>query len=396
MRRRTGGCSALTAERRLRLGMVGGGEGAFIGAVHRMAARLDDRWTLAAGAFSADPERSAAFGRSLGLAEDRCYRDYVAMAQGEGARPDGIDAVAIVTPNHLHHRPAVAFLSAGVPVICDKPLTSTLADALDLAEAVRRAGLPFVLTHNYSGYAMARQARAMVAEGLLGKIRVVQAEYAQDWLAQDLPGDKQAEWRGDPAKAGAGGALGDIATHAFHLANFVLGETAAAVSAETSRFVPGRRLDDDAQVRLRWPGGARGSLWASQVAIGAANGLRLRVFGDAGALDWSQEEPDLLRYARLGQPPQILRRGGPGLSAAALAATRIPAGHPEGYLEGFAQIYADAAELVAAHKQGRPANALAGQLASIREGVEGVRFVEAAVRSAAADGRWTALGGGDA
>ena len=376
---------------RLSLGMIGGGEGAFIGAVHRMAARLDDRWTLVAGAFSSDAERSRAFGRTLELADDRCYGDWLAMAQAEASRPDRIDAVAIVTPNHLHHGPARAFLDAGIAVICDKPMTTGLADALDLADAVARTGAPFVLTHNYSGYAMVRQMRAMVAAGTLGAIRVVQAEYAQDWLATPLPGNKQADWRGDPAQAGPGGALGDIATHAYHLATFVVGSTADQVSAETSRFVEGRLLDDDVQLRLRWAGGARGQLWASQVAVGAANGLRLRLYGESGGLEWSQEDPDILRFTPLGEPPRILRRGGPGLSAAAQAATRIPAGHPEGYLEGFAQIYADAADLVSAHKSGQAPAATALDLPGVNAGVEGVRFIEASVRSAAADGRWTRL-----
>ena len=379
---------------RLSLGMIGGGEGAFIGGVHRMAARLDDRWTLVAGAFSGDAGRSRAFGRTLGLGEDRCYGDWREMAQAEAARPDRIDAAAIVTPNHLHHGPARAFFDAGIAVICDKPLTTGLADALDLAEAVARSGTPFVLTHNYSGYAMVRQMRAMVAAGTLGAIRVVQAEYAQDWLAKPLPGNKQADWRGDPAQAGPGGALGDIATHAYHLATFVLGATADQVSAETSRVVEGRLLDDDVQLRLRWAGGARGQLWASQVAVGAANGLRLRLYGETGGLEWSQEDPDILRYTPLGEPPRLLRRGGPGLSAAAQAATRVPAGHPEGYLEGFAQIYADAADLISAHKAGKPAPATTLDLPGVSAGVEGVRFIEAAVRSAAADGRWTALGEG--
>ncbi len=372
--------------RRLMLGMVGGGDGAFIGGVHRMAARLDDRWTLVAGAFSSDTARSQAFGRSLGLADERSYGDWQAMARAEAARSDRIDAVAIVTPNHLHHAPAKAFLEAGIAVICDKPLTTTLAYALDLAAAVETSGKPFVLTHNYSGYAMVRQMRSMVTDGLLGALRVVQAEYAQDWLASDLAGNKQADWRGDPARAGAGGALGDIATHAYHLATFVAGETAQAISAETSRFVPGRLLDDDVQIRLRWAGAARGQLWASQVAVGVANGLRLRIYGEKAALEWSQEEPDLLRYTRLGEPPQLLRRGGPGLSPSAQAATRIPAGHPEGYLEGFAQIYADAADLIGGGS--------APMLPGIQDGVDGMRFIEAAVASAAADGRWIALNGG--
>lgn len=381
----------MTAERRLRLGMVGGGEGAFIGAVHRMAARLDDRWTLVAGAFSSDPERSRAFGLGLGLDPDRSYGDFAGMARAEAARPDGIDAVAIVTPNAAHFAPARAFLEAGIAVICDKPLTTGMPEARALSDLVARTGLPFVLTHNYSGYPMVRHARDLVARGVLGPIRVVQAEYAQDWLARDLPGNRQAGWRGDPDRAGPGGALGDIATHAFHLAAFVTGETPSAVSAETSRFVAGRRLDDDVQVRLRWAGGARGQLWASQVAIGASNGLRLRVIGADASLDWSQEDPDYLRFARLGEAPQVLRRGGPGLSPAAGDATRLPAGHPEGYLEGFAQIYADAADLILAHRAGQtPPDRLTG-LPGVREGVEGVAFITAAVRSAAADGAWISL-----
>lgn len=371
--------------------MVGGGEGAFIGAVHRMAARLDDRWTLVAGAFSSDPGRSRAFGLGLGLEPDRSYGDFSEMARAEAARPDGIDAVAIVTPNAAHFAPARAFLEAGIAVICDKPLTTGPAEARALSDLVERTGLPFVLTHNYSGYPMVRHARDLVARGVLGPIRVVQAEYAQDWLARDLPGNRQAGWRGDPDQAGPGGALGDIATHAFHLAAFVTGETPSAVSAETSRFVAGRRLDDDVQVRLRWAGGARGQLWASQVAIGASNGLRLRVIGADASLDWSQEDPDHLRFARLGEAPQVLRRGGPGLSPAAEAATRLPAGHPEGYLEGFAQIYADAADLILAHRAGlAPPDRLSG-LPGVREGVEGVAFITAAVRSAAADGAWISL-----
>jgi predicted dehydrogenase len=356
-----------------------------------MAARLDDRWTLVAGAFSADPARSRDFGLSLGLAADRCYGDWAQMARAEVARPDRLDAVAIVTPNHLHFAPALAFLEAGVAVICDKPLTSRLADALALDAAAVRTGGTLVLTHNYSGYPMVRQARDMVAGGLLGDLRVIQAEYAQDWLARDLPGHKQADWRGDPERAGAGGALGDIATHAYHRAGFVTGLRAEAVSAETSRFVAGRRLDDDVQVRLRWPGGVRGQLWASQVAIGASNALRLRIIGSDAALDWSQETPDLLGFTRLGEAPQVLRRGGPGLSPAAAAATRLPAGHPEGYLEGFAQIYADAADLVAARRAGQtPPPHLAG-LPGLADGVDGLRFITAAVRSAAADGAWVPL-----
>jgi predicted dehydrogenase len=371
--------------------MVGGGPGAFIGGVHRMAARLDGRWVLTAGAFSSDPSTSAEFGRSLGLSPERAYGDWATMASAEADREDGIDAVAVVTPNHLHAQICAAFLAAGTPVICDKPLTTDLASARALADQVAKSGLPFVLTHNYSGYPMVREARAMMAAGRLGALRGVQVEYAQDWLARDLPGNKQADWRGDPQRAGPGGALGDIATHAYHLARFVTGTPLETLSADLSTFVPGRRVDDDVRVQLRFQGGARGQLWASQVAVGATNGLRLRVFGADAGVEWAQEEPDLLRFTPLGEAPRILRRGGPGLSADAAAATRLPAGHPEGYLEGFAQIYADAAELVSAHCEGRAPNALARLAPGIADGVEGVAFIEAVVKSHAADGAWTGI-----
>ncbi|MDP1873975.1 Gfo/Idh/MocA family protein [Phenylobacterium sp.] len=375
----------------LRLGMVGGGPGAFIGGVHRMAARLDGRWSLVAGAFSSDPAVSAEFGASLGLSPERAYGDWAEMARAEAGRQDGIDAVAVVTPNHLHAQICAAFLAAGVPVICDKPLTIDLTSAKALAEQVAASGLPFVLTHNYSGYPMVREARALVAAGRLGPLRVVQVEYAQDWLARALPGNRQADWRGDPARAGPGGALGDIATHAFHLTRFVTGQAVAALSADLSTFVPGRRVDDNVHVQLRFEGGARGQLWASQVAVGAANGLRLRVFGEDAGLEWSQEEPDVLRFTALGEAPRSLRRGGPGLSDEAQAATRLPAGHPEGYLEGFAQIYADAAELVAAHHETRAPDALARLAPGIDDGVEGVAFIEAVLKSHAAGGAWTGI-----
>jgi predicted dehydrogenase len=371
--------------------MVGGGEGAFIGGVHRMAARIDDQWELVAGAFQSNPAQSVRFGFNLGLTNERCYGDFRTMAAQEAARGDRIEAVAIVTPNHLHHAAAKAFLDAGIPVICDKPLTTSSKDALDLADAVKRSGLPFVLTHNYSGYPMIRQARAMVEAGDLGKLRIVQVEYAQDWLATDLGANKQADWRGDPARAGPGGALGDIATHAFHVAEFVMRQKANSVAADLSSFVPGRKLDDNAHVLLRFGDGAKGMLWASQVASGAANGLRLRIYGERGGLEWFQELPEELRFAPLGEPPRIYRRGGPGLSPSAQRATRLPPGHPEGYLEAFAQIYADAAELVRAHIDKRAADPLATLAPGIEDGVRGVRFIEAAVASQGKNSAWMPL-----
>ncbi|MFP4269866.1 MAG: Gfo/Idh/MocA family protein [Alphaproteobacteria bacterium] len=372
--------------------MVGGGEGAFIGAVHRLAARLDGRFELVAGALSADPDRARRSGEALGLPPERSYASFEAMAEREAARADGVEAVAIVTPNHLHAAPAEAFLAKGVHVICDKPLTATLDEARRLAAAAHAADALFVLTHTYTGYPMAREARALVADGALGTIRVVQVEYAQGWLAAavESTGSKQASWRTDPAKSGAGGCVGDIGTHAIHLARFVSGLKPEALACELSTFVAGRRLDDDARVLLRFEGGARGMLWASQVAIGCENGLRLRVFGDAGALDWQQERPERLRVTRLAEPPRELVRGGPGTGAEAARLSRVPAGHPEGYLEAFANLYRDAADAIHAHAEGR-GGATAAHLPGIADGLDGMVFIDACVRSAAQDAAWVRL-----
>src|SRR4249920_1284254 len=383
--------TARGAGRRIRLGMVGGGQGAFIGGVHRMAARLDDRYELVAGALSSDAARATASAAELHLAPERSYADYAEMARREAAREDGIDAVAIVTPNHLHGRIATAFLDAGIDVICDKPLTTTLAEALELVQLVRRSGRLFALTHHYSGYPMVRQAREMVAAGELGEIRVVHAEYPQDWLSTDLEstGQKQAAWRVDPAQAGAGGSLGDIGTHAEHLARFISGLELAAVSADLTTFVAGRRLDDNAHVMLRYTNGARGMLWSSQVAPGNENGLRVRVYGTKAGLEFRQEQPNHLWFTPLGQQPRLITRGGSGSGAAAGHATRIPAGHPEGYLEGFAQIYRDVAEQIQARWQGRAPDALACTVPTVEDGARGMKFIEAVVESSRADGRWT-------
>ncbi len=381
----------MTRPARLRLGMVGGGIGAFIGGVHRISARLDDHYTLVAGALSATPERAAASAAALGLDPARSYPDYETMAAAEAARPDGIEVVAIVTPNHLHAPAAHAFLARGIDVICDKPLAATLAEAERLAQAVAASGLVFGLTHNYSGYPMVREARAMVAGGELGALRVIQVEYAQDWLATPLEasGQKQAAWRTDPARTGPAGALGDIGSHAYHLARFVCGLRCEAVAAECTRFVPGRRVDDNVQCMLRFESGARGALWASQVALGHACGLGLRVMGEKAALSWQQETPETLTVTRLGEPARILRRAGPATSGAYPG--HVPAGHPEGYLEAFAALYADFAEQIRARREGRapaPASLLAPGIA---DGLDGARFIAAALASSAADGRWTAI-----
>ncbi|MEX2518410.1 MAG: Gfo/Idh/MocA family oxidoreductase [Paracoccaceae bacterium] len=377
---------------RIRLGMVGGGEGAFIGGVHRIAARLDDQFELVAGCFSADAGRSAASGAALGLTPARVYDDFEAMAKREARLKDGIEAVAIVTPNHMHAPAAKAFLKRGVHVICDKPLTATLPEAKRLAKAAAASGALFVLTHNYTGYPMVRQAREMIAAGDLGAVRVVQVEYAQDWLTEPLEatGQKQAAWRTDPARNGAGGATGDIGTHAFNLTCFVTGLEVESLAADLQRFVPGRRVDDNAHVMLRLSGGARGMLWCSQVAPGNENALRLRVYGEKGGLEWAQEEPNRLWCTHFGEPTRLLTRAGAAASDAAARMSRIPAGHPEGYLEGFANIYAEAAAAIRARRAGAapdPAVTFPG----VAEGVAGVAFVDACVRSSARNGAWVRL-----
>ncbi|CAN0575893.1 unnamed protein product, partial [Ectocarpus sp. 12 AP-2014] len=281
--------------KRLKLGMVGGGQGAFIGAVHRIAARIDDQWELVAGAFSSDPDRSRASAADLNVEPDRAYGSFEDMARAEAARPDGIDAVAIVTPNNMHAAPAVAFLNAGIHVICDKPLAADMAQADAIAAAVAASGKRFILTHNYTGYPLIRQARQMVADGDLGDLRLIQVEYAQDWLTEDVH-NKQADWRTDPSRSGAGGCVGDIGTHAYNLATFVAGRQATSLSADLDTFVPGRQVDDNVHAMLRFPGGAKGMLWASQVAVGNENGLRLRIYGSKGGLDWAQENPNRMTF----------------------------------------------------------------------------------------------------
>lgn len=379
--------------RRLRLGMVGGGQGAFIGAVHRIAARIDDRYELVAGAFSSDPDRARASAREFHVAPDRAYESWLEMAAREAGRPDGVEVVAIVTPNHMHAEPAIAFLNAGIHVVCDKPLCHTLEAAQAMQRAVQASRALFALTHNYTGYPLVRQARGMVAEGAIGALRVIQVEYPQDWLTVPLEstGQKQAAWRTDPARSGAGGSVGDIGTHAFNLAEFVTGLRVEALAADITTFVPGRRLDDNAHMLLRFAGGARGMLWCSQVAPGNGNGLRLRVYGTGGGLEWAQEQPDILVHTPFGEAPRMLRRGGAGATPAATQATRIPAGHPEGYLEAFAQLYRDFAEQVVAAKEGRAADPSCCLVPGIEEGMRGMRFIAAAVASSQADAAWMAL-----
>jgi predicted dehydrogenase len=374
--------------RRIRLGMVGGGTGAFIGYVHRIAARIDGDYDLVAGALSSRPEVAKESGKNLGLAEDRTYTSYEEMARAEAERPDGIEAVAIVTPNHMHFGPAKAFLEAGIHVICDKPITSTLEDARKLATIQPKNGAKFLLTHNYTGYPLVRQARQMVESGLLGKIRVVQVEYPQDWLTEPTDDDnKQAAWRTDPARSGAGGAIGDIGTHAYNLARFVTGLKTDAVSADLTSFVPGRQLDDNVHIMLRFDGGAKGMLWASQVAVGCENGLQLRVYGEKAGLEWRQDNPNYMWFTEFGKPKQLLTRGGSiSVPPAASMNVRIPSGHPEGYLEAFATLYTQFAAVI----RGEGSD-FEGLLPSMADGIEGMEFIMASVQSSKNDGKWTKL-----
>ena len=376
-----------TRSGRIRLGMVGGGNDAFIGGVHRIASRIDDKYELVAGALSSTPEKSRASGEALGL--PRIYDDFKQMAIREARLKNGIEAVSIVTPNHVHYAAAKEFLKRGIHVICDKPLTSTLADARKLVEAAEKADALFILTHNYTGYPMVRHAREMVANGELGTLRVVQVEYPQDWLTEEQD-FKQAEWRTDPARSGAGGSTGDIGTHAYNLLCFVTGLEAESLAADLQAFVPGRKVDDNAHVLLRFKGGARGMLWSSQVAPGNENALKLRVYGDKGGLEWSQEDPNYLWFTPLGEPKRLITRNGAGAGDAAARMSRVPPGHPEGYLEGFANIYGEAAEAILAFREGRkpPAEIV---YPTVHDGLKGVRFVDACVRSSARNAAWISL-----
>lgn len=373
----------------IRLGMVGGGNDAFIGAVHRIASRIDGDFQLTAGALSSTPEKSMASGAALGLDPARTYEDFKSMAIAEAAREDGIEAVAIVTPNHMHYPVAREFLKHGIHVICDKPLTSTLVDAKTLVKVVESSDALFILTHNYTGYPMVRQAREMIANGDLGDIRVVQAEYPQDWMTEPQD-NKQAEWRTDPARSGAGGAVGDIGTHAFNLLSFVTGLQTEALAADLQSFVPGRALDDNAHVMLRFEGGARGMLWCSQVAPGNENALRLRVYGAKGGIEWDQEEPNKLWFTPFGEVKRLITRGGTGAGEAANRVTRTPGGHPEGYLEGFANIYGEAALAIRARQADTP---LPPEVVfpTVQDGLKGVQFIQACVTSSDRNSAWVSL-----
>lgn len=377
--------------RKLRFGMVGGGRGAFIGAVHRIAAQMDGQAELVAGAFSSDPQRSRESAADLFVPADRAYGSYRDMAVAEAARPSGerLDFVVIVTPNDQHFPAATLFLEHGFNVVCDKPVTLTLAEARALRETVARSGKVFVLTHNYTGNAMVKQARALVRGGALGTLRKVVVEYSQGWLASDIEsgGHKQASWRTDPTRSGAAGCMGDIGVHAENLARYVTGLRIAELCAELTTFVPGRRLDDDGNLLLRFEGGARGVLHSSQIAVGEENNLSLRVYGSEASLEWQQEHPNELVVKYPDRPREILRRGNGYVGVDAQRAARIPAGHPEGYLEAFANLYREAFRAIAAEIAGEPPpNDL--DLPGIDDGVAGMAFIEAAVASARQGAAW--------
>ncbi|WP_294327790.1 Gfo/Idh/MocA family oxidoreductase [uncultured Sphingomonas sp.] len=379
----------MSAKRPLKLGMAGGGEGAFIGAIHRHAAAMDGDWQLVAGALSSDAGRNARSGDALNLDPARVYSDIHALIAGELALPAGerIDALAIVTPNHLHAPMAIAALNAGIHVFCEKPMAMNGDEARAIAAAARAGGAKFALAFTYSGYPLVEEARARVARGELGKIRLVQVEYLQGWLSLPIDGEgnKQAEWRTDPAKAGLGGCLGDIGTHAFHLAEHIAGIRVDTLSADLTTHVPGRRLDDDVSALLRFEGGARGTLKATQVAAGEENGLKLRVSGELGTLEWAQMEPNTLTLRWLDRPAEVVRAGGPGLGASTQALLRTPSGHPEGYIEAFANLYRG----FAARIRGDDERFVPG----LTDGLRTMAFIEAMIANAASDDKWTHVSG---
>lgn len=365
--------------------MVGGGPGAFIGAVHRRAAALDGLAELVAGAFSSTAAKSQAQGRELHLDPSRAYAGYEEMADREAALPEGerIDFVSIVTPTHVHYPVARAFLERGFHVVCDKPMTNTLEDAESLRALVGARPVVFALTHNYSGYPMIRQARALVRDGVLGTIRKIVVEYAQDWLSAPIEaeGNKQASWRTDPAQAGISSSIADIGSHAEHLARYVTGLEPERLCADLTTFVPGRRLEDDANMLLHFSGGARGILYCSQVSTGEENHLRLRVYGTEASLDWRQETPNVLALKRQGRPEEILKRGNDYLAPSAARGARLPPGHPEGFLEAFANVYANAMRTIGARIAGEKPDPLDLDFPTVDDGARGVHFIHTAVRS---------------
>ena len=381
--------------RKIRYGMVGGGRGAFIGAVHRIAAAMDQQIDLVCGAFSSDPEKSRASGADLFLPAGRCYGSFQEMIAAESKLPAGerMDFLAIVTPNHVHFPPAKMALEHGFHVLSDKPATFDLKEAVTLQKLVKKTGLLYGLTHNYTGYPMVKEARHLVRSGKLGKIRKVVVEYPQGWLATriEASGQKQASWRTDPKRSGAAGCIGDIGTHAENLAEYITGLHIEELAADLTAFVKGRKLDDDGNVLLRFQGGAKGVLHSSQISVGEENNLNIRVYGETGGLEWHQREPNTLLVKWSDQPMQVYRAAQGYLSDAAKGAGRTPPAHPEGYLEAFANIYKNFANAIRAREEGRklaqedPAN----DFPKIEDGVRGMAFIEAVVKSSAQNARWT-------
>ena len=378
--------------RKIKMGMVGGGRGAFIGAVHRMAAALDGEIELVCGAFSSNPEKSKASGADLFLPPERSYASYMEMIEKEKELPEGLrmDIVSIVTPNHVHYGPAKMALENGFHVVCDKPLCFDMKEALELEQLVEKTGLIFALTHNYTGYPMVKQARAMIRNGKLGKIRKVVVEYPQGWLATKLEesGQKQAAWRTDPKRSGIAGSMGDIGTHAENLAEYITGLQISSLCADLSIFVDGRLLDDDGNVLLRFNNGAKGILHASQISVGEENSLNIRVYGEKGGVEWHQMEPNSLLVKWMNQPTQIYRTGVGELYPEAQAHTRIPAGHPEGYLEAFANIYRNVAKCIRARLEGIEVEAVYNDFPTVSDGVRGMKFIEKVVESNNSNQKW--------
>ena len=369
--------------------MIGGGRGAFIGGVHRMAAALDGQIELVCGAFSSDPERSKLSGTDFFLSPDRCYGTYEEMLRCEAALPaeKRMDLVSIVTPNHVHYAPAMMALDHGFHVVCDKPLCMTVAEAETLQQKVTTTGLIFAVTHAYSGYPMVKQAKRLVEDGALGAIRRIVVEYSQGWLstALEATAQKQATWRTDPALSGASGATGDIGTHAAHLAEYISGLHISSLCADVHTHIPGRRLDDDTSVLLRFNNGARGVLMASQISAGEENNLRIRIYGEKGSLDWSQMEPNSLTVRWLDQPMQVYRTGVGALYHETAAHTRIPSGHPEGYLEAFANIYRNVAHCIRARLNGTDPDPVYLDFPTVEDGVRGMMFIEKVIESGKSD-----------
>ena len=377
--------------RRLRLAVIGGGPGSFIGAMHRQAARIDDRYELVSGVLSSNPERAMHAGKEIGLPADRIHASVIAMLDAEAARSDGADVVAIMTPNDSHFEYATAALAHGFDVICDKPMTNTVAEAEALYQKVQESGLIFCLTHNYTGYPMVRQAKAMVMDGQIGEIRLVQVEYVQGGKAdasEDPDPSGSLPWRYDPVKGGPSLVMGDIGTHAHNLVRFITGLEVAEVAAEVGTIVPNRLVHDYAGAMLRFENGARGNFWVTQAAAGVENCLRIRVSGTKGTLEWMQEFPQALTFKPLHAPSQNRTPNGPGTLPLAARASRIVAGHPEGFHEGFANVYSDAAEAIAARRSGNEADPLALYFPNAWDGLLGVRFVERVMASSHENGQW--------